>query len=241
MSSIPLAVQQALWGLLVASLTYLTLRIQQIGATVRRHNEALRGSPASATQIAPLPLVDAPARGASLTRAGGGGASPIPADSIPLWSQLHDPNPDGRPDPWSTTDCGWESVCIVARMCRGVVVGEGDARAQLGGAGTIGISSARQLEALLRHWEFSPSVTTPDAAHAGLDVRTALGSGYPVIALGEWVTPGVLHWVVIVGATASSFSYEDPWYGRLEHVDSGEWAQLYRGVLIDAGEATRPR
>jgi len=174
-----------------------------------------------------------------------GGLAAAPASSAPrplpapLWTQQNDPNPDGSQDPYWYEDCGEESVSIVAKSCRGVEVPEGSIRVQMHGVGGRGLSSGDDLVNVLTRWDFAAKRHDLPAATALTYISQAVKQRRPIIALGRWIDPAYLHWVVIVLDGPESITYVDPWFGQLRKVDLAEWETRYAGTLVDPGEVAR--
>lgn len=128
---------------------------------------------------------------------------------------------------------------MVARACRGVIVAEGDARMQMGGPLRPGLTNGDDLVALLRSWNFTPHLLTGPADAVAALMRPLLAAGHPLICLGEWITPGVLHWVVLTDISPGWFHFADPWHGQRRSLSTEAWSAAWRGVAVDAGEPVR--
>jgi hypothetical protein len=120
-----------------------------------------------------------------------------------------------------------------------VIVAEGDARLQLGGPLRPGLTNGHDLVTLLRSWYFSPSLIEASAVVTRAQAAPLLAAGHPLICLGEWITPGTLHWVVLVGSSQGYMRFADPWHGQRRSLTVEAWDGLYRGVAVDAGEPVR--
>lgn len=159
-----------------------------------------------------------------------------PALWAPRWDQNNDRLPDGSLDRYSSTDCGEECVAEVVYAVRGVPLTAGDVRYLLGGAQRIGTTSGRDLVQALAVCHIPAKSVDLDSTAAQASVLGVFQDGRFSVALGEWVTPGMLHWVLIRRADATGILFNDPWGGRQRSLTWQDFQRLYKGVLVDVME-----
>lgn len=137
-------------------------------------------------------------------------------DGFPWWGQLSDPDPrSGRPDIFASTDCGEEVVSMWLACRKGVYTDAADLRRQLPGPRTDGETVAGDLVYLLNLHGISAGVEGFDAGHLKSIVHETIDQGLPLAALGYWIVPTMLHWVLGVGYGNDAFVAMDPWTGRM--------------------------
>jgi Papain-like cysteine protease AvrRpt2 len=143
---------------------------------------------------------------------------------LPVWKQLGGVLPDGRPDPEQYNDCGETCVTMVLAAVRGVSLEPGYIRQQLGGTGRSGLTTADDLvQALaINDVESRSNALCCRAAWAAL--VQAWGNALPVIALGHWLSPTGLHWMLLCGFNGAGFQFIDPWSGSIVTVDWARWS-----------------
>jgi hypothetical protein len=154
---------------------------------------------------------------------------------IPVWNQLNDPLPDGQQDPYATTDCGEESVAMIGKGYGGPELPAGQVRMILraGDVNGPGISSGDDLvHALAAVFHLRSHVRACNAATFQIEATKAINSGMPVIALGQWVSIGFLHWVVGRGADDTGLMTNDPWGGANRLIAWPDVARLYAGTYV---------
>lgn len=153
-------------------------------------------------------------------------------DNYPCWSQNADPDPDGQADPFASTDCGWEACSIVIRGRTGEYTAEGTLRRESGTHDDHGATIAGDLVTCLhRHGVMAVGLQVPfDTLR--FSVKQAITKGVPVILLGRFVDPAVLHWIVAIGFGNDHLIYVDPWDGRMKCLRWGAVESLYAGALV---------
>lgn len=156
--------------------------------------------------------------------------------SLPRWSQLTDRNPDGSLPAQRANDCGEESVAIVYRSTRGVETEADYLRYLIHGPGGAGQTTADDLLTLLRRAWYKPSSYIGQVDQGMVYLKAAIAAQHPVIVLGRWVSPDVLHWVVVAAVGEVHVDYLDPWYGELRTITIADFQAKYAGAMVDAGE-----
>lgn len=63
-------------------------------------------------------------------------------------------------------------------------------------------------------------------------VRRAVTAGVPPIVLGNWVSPSILHWVLVVGASDIGWVVNDPWGGQRYYLPASKVLTRYGGACI---------
>lgn len=196
-----------------------------IVAVLNAHTKALQAQQA---QLAAPPRPPAPrAPRATDLEAGAG-----PARGAPLWNQLNDPLPTGALPSWRYEECGEECCAEVIYAQHGVEVSADALRAQLGGPGRRGLTTGADLSRILLRANVSSAVMEAAADNAPQQIQAATAERRMVIALGHWLDPAVLHWILITRADAAGCSYNDPWGGRRLSVDWHTFGQRYAGDLV---------
>lgn len=163
------------------------------------------------------------------------GAGPRPL-AAPAWNQLDDVLPDGMQDPFATTDCGEESVAMAIAACGGPPLPAGTLRMLLGGPNRPGLSDARALVYLLGLFGITAHPRQCDADAAWLEWQHSYKAGYLVLALGFWVSPNFLHWVVVRETVEGTCLLNDPWGGLQRTLLKSEAQKLYGGWYVHLDE-----
>lgn len=95
-----------------------------------------------------------------------------------------------------------------------------------------GASSGQELVRLMRLFNMRPVALTLGAdASVHLLSRSVL-QGVPPIVLGYWVSPLILHWVLVVDTPATGVVVNDPWGGVRRFIPTDLYLQRYAGVCI---------
>jgi hypothetical protein len=218
--------QPDIWGPVVAALaTFAVAVLAYLTAQVRAHAAAI-----AAQQIA---LV---ARGLAAPHKpdAGAGATQRPA---PLWNQLADPLPTGALPQYGYEECGEECVAEVIYAQHGVAVEADWLRYQLGGPARRGLTTAADLQRLLALANVAALVAEPPAAALPAELQRICGAGRMAIVLGAWITPGVLHWVLVTRADAQGVGYNDPWGGVRRTAAYRDLGARYAGALVEITRA----
>lgn len=160
------------------------------------------------------------------------GAGARPALRAPAWNQLDDPLPDAAQDPYATTDCGEESTAMAIAACGGPNLPAGVLRQLLGGPQRPGVSSAPDLSYLLGLFKIPSHPRMCDADTAWIEWSHAFDAGKLIVALGYWVSPGYLHWVLIRQTGPQEITFNDPWGGLVRKMDKPTAQKLYAGTYV---------
>ena len=214
-------------GLLVAVCGYLSARVNQNTRSIAEH----------LPQIAAAAAAGAAQRGGHDRRGSGlaGGGTPYP-----LWNQLADPLSTGQLPGWRSEECGEECVAEVLYRTHGVSVNADALRYQLGGPGRRGLTTGEDLVRLLALNNCAARLEETPAAHVAGEIQIATQAGRAAIALGAWVTPGVLHWVLVTRSDEHGCSYNDPWGGVRTGVGWADFRARYAGTLVIVTRAPDP-
>jgi len=159
-------------------------------------------------------------------------AAAVATRAAPQWNQLNDPLPTGALPSWRYEECGEECCAEVIFAQHGVEVSADALRAQLGGPGRRGLTTGADLARILARANVAASVMEAPADNAPEQVQAATGAGRMVIALGHWLDPQVLHWVLVTRSDKAGCSYNDPWGGRRISADWHLFAARYAGELV---------
>lgn len=137
-------------------------------------------------------------------------------DGFPTWSQNADPQSDGTQDPFATTMCG-EECCSIVQMGQTMEYRtESQVRDAMPGHQGHGETTAADLAGYLESVGLYPLVQQRSAGSLKSFLKYALDRGMPCIVLGHFLSPNVLHWVVVIGYGDDHCLFIDPWYGRLD-------------------------
>jgi hypothetical protein len=171
----------------------------------------------------------------------GGSALPVygPLAWLPTWKQTGGVLPDGQPDPAQYNDCGETCVVMVIAAIKGVSMEPGAIRQMLGGWQRTGLTTGADLAQALQDCNISCAETTLGGADAFQQVKNHWGHAMPMIALGEWLNPGVLHWVLIWSWSPSFVGVIDPWTGEKRNIAQGDFIRLFRGSMVVVTEPCR--
>lgn len=178
------------------------------------------GSPTTIVAVPPAPV--------------GAGRAPLAA---PVWNQLNDPLPDAQQDPQATMDCGEESVAMAIAGCGGPSLPAGVLRMLLGGPGRPGTSSATDLVYLLGLFGIKAHARQADADTAWTEWQHSFDAHYLVLALGYWVSPGYLHWVLVRETSPDVLTFNDPWGGIERTLTKATAQKLYAGLYVHVDQA----
>ena len=173
--------------------------------------------------------------GATPKSSAGGGVSVVPwmdLTALPAWSQKTAYLPDGTLDPQAYNDCGETCVSMIVASVHGVAVGPGSVRANNGGVGRGGLTTADDLVRMLGYYNVAAHVASP----AKEDLPKVLGalalSGQPAVVLGTWPTPGgTLHWMISV-SNGPKWGYMNPWGGVRSWWDWANTQANYAGSIV---------
>lgn len=167
----------------------------------------------------------------------GGGAVPPAAPSpsplaYPLWNQLQDPLPDGSLPTGRYNECGEECVSMVLWRQHGVEVAADALRAQLGGPKRTPLTTGADLVKLLNHNHVAASSLNCEAVEAPNQIVAANAEGRGVIALGQWLQPTILHWILVIQSDRLGCTYHDPWGGVQRYKTWVEFRPMFAGELV---------
>lgn len=137
-------------------------------------------------------------------------------DGFPTWSQNADPEPNGQADPFAATDCGEECCSIVLYGQMKAYTTAGQVRRMMQGHSDHGETTSNDIAFFLENAGTYPLTQYKVGADLKAAIKRAVNAGSPVITLGHFLSPNVLHWVVVIGFGNDHVLYIDPWYGRLE-------------------------
>jgi ABC-type bacteriocin/lantibiotic exporter with double-glycine peptidase domain len=158
---------------------------------------------------------------------------------IPVWNQLNDPLPDGQQDSQNFNDCGEECVAMLIKAYGGPELPAGQIRMLLHGINGTGITTGDDLVRALAMFKDRQGRTIAAHVRSGIDAATfqveathAISSGLPVIALGDWVTRGYGHWVVVRGTDETGIAVNDPWGGLNRVISWSDVNALFDGCYV---------
>lgn len=219
MSQATLAAIGAAGGaVIVAALAY-------IAAVLQAHTRALADQQSKTDAV----LRKAGSRIEGLAQAAGGGALARPA---PLWNQLADPLPTGALPAWRYEECGEECVAEVIYAQHGVEVLADALRAQLGGPGRRGLTTGADLVRVLNRNNVPATALAPPDGAVAAQIQACCTAGGLVIVLGRWVSPTVLHWVLVTRADQAGCGANDPWGGTRRTWAWSDFESAYAGEIV---------
>lgn len=220
------AIGGALGVLIVAMLTY-------IAAEVRAHTREIQANREAIIAHAAPP----PPRSPRATDLVGAGAAVRPA---PAWDQLQDPLSTGVLPAQRYQECGEECCAEVIYQQHGVEISADALRSQLRGAGGPALTSGQDLVKILRRNNVAAALHTWPAAEAPGHIRESAAAGRSVVVLGQWISPTVLHWVLVTTADLAGVSYNDPWGGLHQTATWAAFGERYAGQLVTVTRAPDP-
>lgn len=151
---------------------------------------------------------------------------------IPTWDQERDPLPDGSLDPYRDTDCGEECAAMRIYYRTGRELSAGMLRLRLPGTRVDGRTTRDDIAFLLRSEGLRPSpIVLPAYTLAG-NLQAKAAAGVPSIVLGSWVSPHILHWLLVVQAGVTGIAVNDPFGGRRYFLPWDLVMQRYAGECI---------
>lgn len=208
----------AVGALVLALLGYLT-------ASVQAHTRELAAQQAAAIAKEQA----AAARGRRATDAGGGAT---PTRAAPLWNQLNDPLSQGGLPLQRYNECGEECCAEVIWAQHGVEISADALRSQLRGPAGSALTTATDLVRILARNNVQATAVDDAADVVAAALQLATSEGRMAIALGRWVSPTILHWVLVTRADAAGCGYNDPWGGLRHAVDWTAFRARYAGTLV---------
>jgi hypothetical protein len=219
----------AQWGPLAAGLaalaavltTYVTLRVEQIRGVIAR-------TPAAPVAIVPPVVVGIPT--AQAIDAGAG--APSSGRPAPVWNQLADPLPDGTLPAGRYDECGEECAAMEIARQHGTSVAADALRAQLGGPGRGPLTTAADLVKILALNNVAAQVVDCPGDKVAALLQEQAGKGHNAICLGQWVAPGIEHWILVTRADATGAGANDPWAGRRRVWTWGAFQLVCSGQLV---------
>lgn len=151
---------------------------------------------------------------------------------IPSWDQNRDPLPDGNQDPYHDTDCGEECAAMRIWYRTGIELPAGVLRTLIPSKLDAGTTTGPELVAVMEKFGLRPVYKEPATAAIHTLCQSAVVKGIPPIALGFWVAPTVMHWVLLVDAPRTGVVVNDPWGGRRYFLPRDKFLQRYAGECI---------
>jgi len=220
------AIAAAFGTLLIAVLGYLAAVVSAHTKALTQANNTLLATTASARQR-PARASDQPG-GAAVVR------------PYPLWNQNDDPLPTGALPSQGYNECGEECCAEVIMAQHGVEVEADALRAQLRGPGGQALTTAGDLVKILGRNNVGAVALAPGQGELQGVIAAAAAEGRPTIVLGRWISPDVLHWVLVTTADAGGCQYNDPWGGVRRAVTWDELRAKYAGSLVEVTRRPDP-
>jgi hypothetical protein len=217
----------ALGAVLLAALAYVT-------AVLQAHTRALAAHAVALAALGERAAAGS-APGAGSARGGGALARPYP-----LWSQLADPLPTGALPAQGYEECGEECCAMVIYAQHGCALEADALRFALGGAARTGLTTGEDLVRILRGQNVAAALQQVAGAEVAARLRAITAEGRAAICLGAWITPGVLHWVLVTRADAAGCGYNDPWGGLRKTAPWRDFTGRYAGELVEVTRAPDP-
>lgn len=153
-------------------------------------------------------------------------------DGFPTWSQNADPDPSGFADPFAATDCGEECCSIVLFAQMHTYTTAGQVRRAMPGHEKQGETTADDIAHYLEEAGLFPMSLHRNSAQLKSFLKYSLDRDMPSIVLGNFISPTVLHWVVVIGYGDDHCLYIDPWYGRLDAKHWKDFLALAEGDVV---------
>lgn len=212
------AIGVAAGALILAVLGYCTAAVQAHTREIAAQ-QALLAAAATPQRVTPSRASDRAGAGAVVRHA-------------PLWNQLADPLPDGTLPAQRFNECGEECCAMEISRQHGVPLSADALRFLLGGPGRGALTTAQDLVRALALCNVP--ATARDVAIAGVagEIQSICSAGGSVMALGNWVDPAVLHWILVTRADGQGCSANDPWGGRRRSWGWAAFQAVYAGELV---------
>jgi hypothetical protein len=213
----------AVGALVIALLGYLTAMVQAHTRAIAANQAALAARPAQA-----------PPRSPRASDTAGGGAAVRPA---PAWNQLADPLSQGGLPAQRYQECGEECCAEVIYQQHGVEVSADALRARIHGAAGTGLTAGPDLVKLLGLNNVAAELHTWPVGEAPAHIQASAAAARAVIVLGTWISPTVLHWILVTAADSAGIHYNDPWGGLKLSIPWATFAERYGGQLVTVTRA----
>lgn len=160
--------------------------------------------------------------------AAGAGAAP----RYPRWNQLADPLPDGTLPAGRYDECGEECCSMLIYAQHGVPTPADYLRYELGGPGRPPLTTAADLVRILGLCNVPSSAELVGADQVAGRLQRVTAAPGAAIALGTWIAPGILHWILVTRADTAGCGANDPWGGRRRIWTWEEFRRAYAGELV---------
>lgn len=150
----------------------------------------------------------------------------------PLISQRGAPNPGGSPDPAGDTDCGEACISAAVLALRGVYFSPGAMRQALRlpvDNGRTGSSDLAELWVAFGGRADLVDITWPNGK---LQQRSLRHGRHYLPMLGNWIAPGLLHWVLAYANASGGYWVVDPWTVAYRHFPYAEVSRLSAGAAV---------
>lgn len=121
---------------------------------------------------------------------------------------------------------------MVLAYRQGVALPAGVIRALIPGHSTHGETTATDLQDVLGLFHVAAVAMEVSDAYMRGHLAAYLTASHPVIVLGNWLDPHILHWVVAVGYGNGKLAFNEPFYGE-RRLEPWDWAiQRYAGDMV---------
>lgn len=138
-------------------------------------------------------------------------------DNVPWWSQLKDVIPQtGQPDTFARSDCGEECVCMLLWYWQQKYLREDQVRSVIPGHAGHGETTGSDLAYALQWYNLEAQAMNIGAGKVREWAKAELTKERPVLVLGRWIDPSVLHWYLLLGFGNGAAVAMDPWSGEMK-------------------------
>jgi hypothetical protein len=166
----------------------------------------------------------------SLPASGGAGKRNV---TLPAYDQLHDPLPDGSLPPLRANECGEECVAEIVYWVHGVEVAADAIRVQARGLAGGALTTAADLVSMLAASNVAARAGIQDVGSIQKFLLDVVAGKRLVIVLGNWVSAGVPHWVIVYNASSNGVTISDPWGGRRYNIAWPTFTKLYLASTVE--------
>lgn len=140
--------------------------------------------------------------------------------------------PDGSPDPEWFNDCGEACVASVLLTLRGFMIPPGCLRAAEEGLKGPGLTNGPQLAHIATSIGLSAVYAAGSASAAWTICHHLRRVGRYAVILGEWLSPGALHWLLAYEGDRELVWCMDPWNSEWLGVDNRRFMRDFAGQLV---------
>jgi ABC-type bacteriocin/lantibiotic exporter with double-glycine peptidase domain len=150
----------------------------------------------------------------------------------PAVSQIWALNPDGTPDEAASADCGEACLSSIFTALTGYRLSPGCVRQSLGPAAVHGFTDPIELCGWAASVWGQARVLVLDAVSGWQYAHRLRKTGAYLVALGHWIEPASLHWLLLYEGSGSVVWAMDPWTGTHIAVDRVRFRDQFVGQAV---------